>query len=280
MEIFFFLCIFIFGTFVGSFLGVLVDRLPRGESVVFGRSYCENCQKKLTGWDLIPLFSYLLLGGKCRQCHKKISAFYPLIEFVTGSIFVLVTYAFVGNDLAQLIETSRYSVTYVYFLSLFATLIGIFFTDLKYGIIPFPIVFFSLLTTFLWYFLFPVFSFTPADQVFFPTDEAFLSGALWSALGTFLAFLLLFLGTKGKGIGFGDVVYVFLMGLVLGFPRIILGLYIAFLSGAIISVLLVATGKKKMRGETIPFGPFLVTGTVISLLWGEKIIQFVVGYLF
>jgi prepilin signal peptidase PulO-like enzyme (type II secretory pathway) len=94
----------------------------------------------------------------------------------------------------------------------------------------------------------------------------------------FLFFLLLFILTKGRGLGFGDVVYVFLMGLLLGFPKIILGLYIAFLSGAVISLILVIQRRKNLKGGTITFGPFLVGGTIISMLWGNTIIDKVMLY--
>jgi leader peptidase (prepilin peptidase)/N-methyltransferase len=91
-------------------------------------------------------------------------------------------------------------------------------------------------------------------------------------------FLILFLATKGRGMGFGDVVYAFLMGFILGYPRVILGLYLAFVTGAIVSLFLVILKKKKFQGGTIPFGPFLVFGTFVSLLWGSTIIESVIRY--
>ena len=98
-------------------------------------------------------------------------------------------------------------------------------------------------------------------------------------LAVFALFLSLFLITKGKGLGFGDVVYAFMMGLVLGYPNIIVGLYVAFLTGAIVSLILVWTGKKKMRGDSIPFGPFLAAGTIIGLFYGEFLINAALHYL-
>src|SRR3954462_10427613 len=90
MEILFFIFLFFLGTCIGSFLGVIIDRLPRGESISHGRSYCEFCKKKLTFFDLFPVFSFIFLGGKCRYCHKKLSFYYPFVEIVTGILFVLV----------------------------------------------------------------------------------------------------------------------------------------------------------------------------------------------
>ncbi|HEX8932138.1 MAG TPA: prepilin peptidase, partial [Patescibacteria group bacterium] len=96
--IFSLIILFILGICIGSFLGVIVDRLPRGESIIKGRSYCEFCKKKLTFLDLFPVFSFIFLGGRCRYCHKKLSWYYPLIELLTGLSFVGVA-LFLNNNL-------------------------------------------------------------------------------------------------------------------------------------------------------------------------------------
>jgi len=261
----FYFLIFFLGSSVGSFLTVLVYRWPRQESLIHGRSHCDDCKKKLQWIDLLPVFSYILLGGRCRYCRGKISAFYPLVEKIMGVLFVLVVYSIVGYNY-PLLADSRYLITVCYFLYIVSSLMAIFFTDLKYGIIPFKIVFSSVILTFLWLIFLP------------PPDITFLN-YLFSAIGVFVFFFFLFFITKGRGLGFGDVVYVFLMGLLLGFPKIIVGLYIAFLSGALISLVLVGLRRKKIHGGTIPFGPFLVSGTIISMLWGQMIVHWALQYL-
>lgn len=251
MEILLLFFIFIVGLVVGSFLNVLIDRIPRGENIFTGRSHCEFCHHPLGGGDLIPLVSFMLLRGKCRYCHKKLSLYYMIIEIITGILFVFV------------VVYPLYSIPYVLFI--ISSLIVVFFTDLKYGIIPFPIVLPAIIIVSIYLFLSP-----NPDTLF----TNFLA-----ALGAGSFFFLLFLLTRKRGIGFGDVVYALLMGLLLGFPKIILGLYIAFLTGAAVSLILVVAKQKKLHGGTVPFGPFLVFGTVVSLFWGDLIINKILFYL-
>lgn len=266
MDLLFYFIVFFFGSAVGSFLNVLVYRIPRGESFWVGRSHCDNCNKKLAWHDLLPIISYLLLAGKCRYCRGAISIFYPVIEKLTGILFVIVIFSLIGRDY-YLLTDPHYLLTASYYLFITSSLMTIFLTDFKYGIIPFKIVFPAVIVTFIWY-------------LFFPAENSTLLNAILSALGVFIFFFLLFIITKGRGLGFGDVVYVFLMGLLLGFPKIVLGLYISFLSGAVISLILVLAQRKKIKGGTIPFGPFLVGGTLISMLWGNAIIDQIMRYFF
>ncbi|MBI2430419.1 MAG: prepilin peptidase [Candidatus Levybacteria bacterium] len=240
--------LFVFGLFIGSFLNVLIDRLPRDEQIFRGRSYCELCKHKLSFSDLVPVLSFVYLKGKCRYCHTPLSYYYPLVEITTGLLFVL-SFVFFKQFLI------------VYYLFLISSLIVIFFTDLKYGIIPDKILFPAIIATVIFNFQFSIFNY------------------LISAIGSFLFFFCLWAVTRGKGMGFGDVKYVILMGLILGFPHILVGLYIAFLTGAVVSLILVLWGKKKLKGSTIPFGPFLVFGTIVALFWGERLIETVLPWL-
>lgn len=278
MEFLFYTYVFLVGTFIGSFLNVVIDRVPHKKSIVHGRSHCDNCGEKLKWIDLIPIVSFLVLNGKCRFCRKEISLYYPLVEALTGFWFAVVALIIFGYD-TLLLADPRYLVSAFYFLSIISSLIVIFFVDLKYGIIPFSVVAFALIVTLIWYALFPFLQFSPVELPFITVREDYFVNYLLSGIGASLSFFLLFVITKGRGLGFGDVVYVFLMGFILGFPKIILGLYFAFLTGAIISLILVLAGTKKVKG-TIPFGPFLVSGTIISLLWGQFIIDKIMFYLF
>lgn len=244
--------IFILGLFIGSFLNVLVDRLPKGESVIKGRSHCDKCKRILKWYDLIPLISFIMLKGKCRYCSTSLSLYYPIVEFTTGAMFVLVL-LFVGrmNHELRIMDLG-------YHFFLIASFIVIFFADIKYGIIPDKIIFPSILVSFIY--------------LFFIHNSLFVIH-FWSALGASLFFLLLFLVTKGKGMGFGDVKFAFLMGLILGFPNIIVSLYVAFLTGAIVGCILILWRKKRIFGTAIPFGPFLVIGTLMSIFSGDFLTQ-------
>ena len=141
-----------------------------------------------------------------------------------------------------------------------SVLIVIFFIDLNQGIIPFKVILPTILITVVFF--------------LFKDQSTFLTHML-SGIAVSLFFFLLFAATRGKGMGFGDVVYALFLGLLLGFPNSIIGLYIAFLTGAVISLILVLLKRKKLRGSTIPFGPFLVLGTFIAYIWGDLITGFI-----
>lgn len=245
--------IFILGLLIGSFLNVLIDRIPKRKLFKKRRSYCDSCKKTLEWYDLVPVFSFIFLQGKCRYCHFPLSLYYPIIELITGALFII-TFVFIFGGNFQLDKI----LTLIYYLFIVSSFIVIFFTDLKYGIIPDKILFPAILVSLAY--------------LFFIHNSLFVTHLL-SGVGAFLLFLLLHLITKGKGMGFGDVKLVFLMGLFLGFLNTILALYLAFLTGAVVGLILILWGKRKFFGGKIPFGPFLVLGTLISLFLGEKIIK-------
>lgn len=277
MSILFYLFIFTFGSAVGSFLGVVVDRVTGEESLWKGRSHCDHCRHKLNWLDLIPVFSFFVLKRKCRYCHKELSWFYPIIELLTGFSFTLTAYALFQHSWMQLFNLN-YLLLLLYYYAMISSFIAIFFTDYKYGIIPFKVVIFATALTLVWYLSLPSLYFLPVEIAALGIETNVLN-ALASALGSFALFFSLFYFTKGRGMGFGDVVFAFLMGLVLGFPKVGLALYLAFISGAVVSLILVAAKLKKLKGGTIPFGPFLVFGTIVSLLYGNYLINLVMRYL-
>src|SRR6266568_2589922 len=250
MIVLFYILNFILGTAVGSFLGVIVDRLASKEAIWKGRSHCDHCRHMLHFFDLIPLISFFILGRKCRYCHKELSWFYPMIELTTGLVFLAAGYAIFHNSEYQLV-LQPYQLLLLYYFSLIGALLVI---------------------------LFPYLSFSPLEKQLLGLQTNILSIVL-SAIGAGGFFFLLFAVTKGRGMGFGDVVYAFLMGFTLGFPRVIMGLYIAFVTGALVSIALVLLRKKKFKGGTIPFGPFLVFGTFVSLFWGIQLIDYVLRFL-
>lgn len=248
--IFFNFTVFFLGLCVGSFLNVLIYRMPRGLGFVKGRSFCPKCKNKLSWFDNLPLVSFVLLKGKCRYCRKTISWKYPAVELLTGTVFLL-SYLSSLSCLSYL---------------LFAGLIVVFFIDLEYQIIPDEVIL-PLAVLFIVQGIIEI--------ILSPLNTNFLIlNTFFPAIGSFLFLYSIYLITKGKGMGFGDVKLAFLMGLVLGWPKIIVAFYLAFLTGAIIGIILILLRKAKLK-QKIAFGPFLVLGTMIAYLWGDKIINFI-----
>lgn len=246
--------IFLMGLCIGSFLNVIIYRLPRGLGFVKGRSFCPHCKKKIRWFDNVPLISFVLLRGRCHFCHSPISWRYPIVELTTGVLFVLGSLPYFRN-LSNL-SFFDWGLT----LTLFSALVVIFFIDLEHQIIPDEIVLPLIVLFVLRAFISPLNTYFLLLNTFLP------------AFGAFLFLLIIYLVTKGKGMGFGDVKFAFLMGLILGYPKIIVAFYLAFLTGALVGIILIL-GRKAKFGQKIAFGPFLALSTIISFLWGEKILS-------
>lgn len=249
--------IFIFGSVIGSFLNCLIWRLHTEESI-WGRSYCPKCNKKIAWHDNIPIFSFLLLGGKCRKCKNKISWQYPLVELIAGLLFVLI-----------FLKNFNYNFDYLFFVQLFKNLllvcvmIIIFVYDLR------------------WYLILDVVT-LPISVLFFILN-LFL-GFTWLNLiiaGIFGAsfFLVQFLISQGKWIGGGDIRLGFLMGIALGkLSSLLLAIFLGYIIGSIVGILLIISGNKKW-GSQLPLGVFLALGTIITILWGDFLIDWYLSIL-
>ena len=259
------------GLSIGSFLNVLIDRLPAEESIT-GRSHCDYCKKDLAWYDLLPILSYVYLGARCRYCEKKLSLFYPLVEVLTGVMFVFVVslpsfnpaVGAVGGikDVTGALLTLHVGVLEkLALLGIVSTAIVIFFSDLKYQIIPDSIQ----ISLFSFSFLYLI-----TKGV---TPRVFLDQVV-AAFVIMLPILLLFLATKGKAMGFGDVKLSFTMGFLLGIMGGVGALYIGFITGATIGIILIILGKKKLKSK-IAFGPFLILGVITMLFFGNDIVQIV-----
>lgn len=244
-----YLFLFVLGLAIGSFLNVLIYRLPLGLSIR-GRSFCPRCKKKIRWFDNVPLLSFAFLRGRCRWCHSPISPQYPLVELITAVLFVGIW------EIGEMREIWGLG----YYLFIISSLIAILFIDLRHKIIPDIIVFPAILVS--------IFSVSIFSTIFNVQPSIFNS--FLSAFGSSAFFLALFLITRGRGMGFGDVKLAFLMGLFLGFPKIVVALYVAFLTGAFVSLILIVRRKVGLK-SAIPFGPFLVIGTLVALFWGESI---------
>ena len=265
MLIFYF-TIFVLGLIVGSFLNVVIFRLESGEKIVNDRSRCLYCKHTLAWYDLIPVLSFIFLKGKCRYCKKKISWQYPLAEIGTGILFILMLNLF-NTPLTPSLEGNyfQYPILHLAFwLYIISSLIVIFVYDLKHYIIPDKVIYPAIIIV-IGFDLFNNFQY-PISNI--QSAFNFLIPAILAS-GFFYAIVII---TRGKGMGEGDVKLAFLMGLILGWPVIIFSVFLAFISGSIVGIYLILTGKKKMK-SMIPFGPFLVFGTFIGLFWGKEIIK-------
>lgn len=230
--------IFLLGLAIGSFVGVVTWRLPRGKQFLLGRSICPHCLRKIAWFDNIPLFSYLLLGGKCRNCHKKISLRYPLIELATA-VGILGIYVLDFESPIFLI------------LILLLT-ISIFVIDLEKKIIPDELIFLGLGLTSL--------------ALLLGWNGSFYLHFL-GGFASSLFLLLIHLVTRGKGMGLGDVKYALFAGTYLGWPKAVPWLFLSFLTGAGVGVILILLGKAKL-GRQIAFGPFLAISFLLTWLIG------------
>ena len=272
MTVFFYLIIFIFGLAVGSFLNVLADRLPQ-EETIGGRSHCDHCGHKLNWQDLVPVLSFILLRGRCQYCRKKISWQYPIVELVTGILFIILLVNFWNFGFNHWDLFGIWNLVFLVFIT--SCLIVIFLSDLRYFIIPDEIIIAGVIGTLIYRFLeilnFGHWNLFGIWSLGFGIWNPFLIYIL-SALGTSLFFLLIVVATKGKGMGLGDAKLAFLMGLALGWPQILFALLFAFVFGALFGLVLILSGRATMKTR-IPFGTFLAAGTFLTMIFGGLILQ-------
>lgn len=252
---------FILGLCFGSFINMLVYRLEmegkllksvyKSHKYNKNRSFCDYCGRQLKWYENIPVISWLVQKGKSRCCQKKLSILYPIVEITTGLLFLICGIKFsIYNANLILLVFSLMIITLLVFLAVF---------DLKHMVLPdLAILILYVIALLFWY------------LVHFNEWNYFIS-AMWSFV--FMAFL--YLVTKGKGMGWGDVELSLFMGLFLGWPEIIVAFYVAFVVGALVG--LVGILVKKMTGKSkVPFGPFLILGIIIAWFWGEQIINLMI----
>ncbi|MDP9404633.1 MAG: prepilin peptidase [Actinomycetota bacterium] len=240
------------GLMVGSFLNVVVYRVPRQESVVAPRSRCPACGTQLSARDNLPVLSWLLLHGRCRSCGVAISPRYPLVELLTGVLFA-VTALRLGPDWAL-----------PAFLVVVAGLVAIAAVDLERFIVPSRILYPTL------FLAAPLFVLAAA------LDDDW-SGARTAAIGGVLAWglLLVIHLISPNGMGFGDVRLAGLIGMTLGWlsvGHVLVGLFLGFLTASLVGVALIVLNLKG-RKDKVPFGPFLATGAFVAILFGNQIIE-------
>lgn len=245
---------FIFGLIIGSFLNVVICRYNT-QRTFGGRSACMACQNKLCWYELIPLISFFALKGRCRNCKTKISIQYPLVELAMAVIFSLLFLKF--QDLFQ-INALVFAFTFAYYAAMFSLLMVIAVYDLRHKIIPDTLALIFGFLAFIGMFFFSNFGFYPH----FPSVWEFLAGVFVA-----LPFALVWLVSRGKWMGLGDAKLAIGLGWLLGLSRVLSGAVVAFWSGAIIGLILLAFSKKHGMKSEIPFAPFLVLGALVAFLF-------------
>lgn len=262
----FYVFLILLGLSLGSFLGMLTYRLPRGLPLS-GRSFCPRCKKKIPWFENIPVLSFFILRGKCAKCRKNISWRYPLLELSTASLFVLAGIFWQNltpaNGIAYRFSESL-GVPFFYLLLLLLTLfIALFVIDFEFQILPDSLILTLGLITLIFILL------LPSPLLF----HHLLTGALSSFF-----FLLLYLITRGRGMGFGDVKLAFVIGSLLGYPEAPVWLFLAFLTGGVLGLILIFTRKARF-GQHIPFGPFLLFAAAVAFGFGEALYKWYLSLL-
>ncbi len=234
----------LFGLTIGSFLNVVIYRLPRHESLSRPGSHCPNCNTAIRWYDNIPVVSWVILRARCRKCGRPIAIRYPIVEAMTGIGFALAAWRF-GLDWPALVGCA-----------FIASLIAIAFIDFDEMIIPDVIV-------------------LPGTIIGLGASIALSPDRWWvylvSSVGCAVFFLALVLLWPGGGMGLGDAKMGLFMGAVLG-PKVLVAVFVAFLLGSVVGVYLLAT-KKASRKSKLPFGPFLAVGAALALFVGQMLIE-------
>jgi leader peptidase (prepilin peptidase)/N-methyltransferase len=253
--------VFVLGAVIGSFLNVCIYRIPRRVSIVLPSSRCPSCNMQIRPWDNVPLVSYAVLGGRCRYCKAKISARYPLVEALNAFLYVAVLW--------------RYGLTPAFFVYclLCSALVVITFIDLDFQIIPDRITLSGI----------PIG--LAAGSIILPDPfyRAELLGPVASLTGAALGFgafyLVAYLSIillKKEGMGGGDIKMMAMVGGFMGWKAVLLTTFIGSLAGSVIGIGVMVV-KKKGRGLLLPFGPFLATGALMTLFFGQEVLKWYLG---
>lgn len=252
--------LFVFGLILGSFVNAWVWRTRKNISIAKGRSMCPHCKHELASQDLIPLFSYISLRGKCRYCHKAISSQYPSVEFSTGVLFAVLYLVLNPSSVYELIQ-------FVILLITSVLLVAAFVYDAKYMELPekymLPAVALGVVSL--------------GMKAYQNGWNSLISQLIGLAV-VVLIYTALWFFSKGKWLGAGDIRIAAVMGLFLAPTQLIVGLFAAYLVGAVYGVYVLRKAKNK-KGVKVPFGPFLIIGFYVGLLWGQQIADWYLSFL-
>lgn len=273
MNFFFYFLLFVFGLIVGSFLNVISLRYQPGQKIseiVGGRSRCPICLKTLAWYELIPVFSFFLQGGKCRHCGHRLSLQYPIVEIFSGLIFSMVPYY---------LNNFQFIISLIWVL-IFCLLLLLSIIDFRQSIIPnqinLSLGILGLILIFVnhYYNKFDYLSssFLGHYAAIFGLRENIWINYAFASLAGMIIFGLVIILSKGKAMGWGDFKLIGALGLIFGWPDILMVIFSAFIIGAVVSIVFLVGKKKKMK-DAIPFGPFLAIGATITFFFGYQIID-------
>jgi leader peptidase (prepilin peptidase) / N-methyltransferase len=247
------------GLLIGSFLNVCIYRIPIDKSIISPPSSCGSCGKRLSALDLVPVFSYLFLRGKCRHCGVKFSSRYAFVELITSIVFVVLFYKY-NSDIW----------TFIFYTFFMSVLLVVFFIDLDHKIIPYRLVIAALVGGIT------VFIYNIFNNMEIYSDDKWWNPLVGMISGSGFLFLVALIGLyvykTDDAMGMGDVNIFAPIGLFLGWRLTLLTLFMAVVIAGIISLFLIIF-KIKGRKDGIPFGPFIVTAVFISFLVGNNILD-------
>ncbi len=263
MTILWTILFFLMGAAIGSFINVVADRMPEGKSIVSPPSHCSGCQRPISAGDNIPIFSYLWLRGRCRHCNASIPRRLLWVEIGSATLFAFLYFHY------------RFSWELPLALIFSCVLLILLLIDLEHGILPNRIVYPSMGIALALAGLGSIFGFAPS----YITDFGFNIWIVNAVVGGVAGFILLLvpalfyrLIARVEGMGWGDVKLAALIGFITGFPLVILTIFLAVILGGIVSVILLLF-KLRNRKDAIPFGPFLSVAAMVTLLWGNNLIN-------
>lgn len=263
--------LFFFGCCIGSFLNVIILRFPQDQTIT-GRSHCFNCKHILGPLDLIPLFSFICLLGKCRYCGQKISPRYFVIEAATGILFAWAFFIIRPTDLYGFLQLLK-------ILFVVCVCIITFVVDIEHYIILANVVLPSVVVVLAINLTLDIIS----RHNIFSSSSLLVSGILGAALGSLPIYAVWYaskwqLGKTGVWMGFGDVELMLFLGAAAGLPLAGAVLFIGILLGGVISLYLLAFGGKNLKSQ-VPFGAFLAPAAIITLFYGEKLLHWYLAIL-
>ena len=237
---------FLYGIVIGSFTNVCIYRIPAGESIVRNRSHCTSCGYQLKWYDLVPLFSYLFLGGKCRKCKAKISLQYPLVETLNGILYVLIfaVKGFTPDTLIYCLLASALVTLSVIDFRTYEIPVGINYFILTLGLIHLALHF--------------------QDWVQYGIGFIAVSGFIW----------IIFFVSKGRAIGGGDAKLMAAAGLLLGWKLAIFAFIAGCIYGSVIHIIRMRVTKE---GHVLAMGPYLAAGVFTAVMWGDSLLQWYLG---
>ncbi len=253
--------VFLIGSIFGSFMNVCIYRLPRDQSIVFPPSSCPRCGSRILWYDNIPVFGFLMLGGKCRCCKEKISPRYPVVESVTGLLAVLLFFKF------------SVSVTFFAMFLFCAALIVVTFIDLEHRIIPDEISLPGIVLGFILSFFIEN-MYLPGEILSWKESLLGIAAGGGSLLLVASAYQLI---ARKEGMGGGDIKLLAMMGAFLGWRAVPFIIFLSSLAGSAVGISLMLARKKDSQ-LSLPFGPFLAFGALMFIFFGRQIIAWYLGF--